>query len=81
MSLLIKNAKTYIGKDLQLVVCNLAIDEKGILKIIQNDEEQLTDEQNKYSQVIDAENLLVMPVVSLLRFPTKTKAPAFFNYN
>lgn len=61
MSLLIKNAKTYIGKDLQLEVCNLAIDDEGILKIIRNNEEQLTDEQNDYTNIIDAENLLVMP--------------------
>lgn len=61
MSIWIKNAKAYIGKDLQLEVCNLAIDQEGILKIIRKDEEQSTDEQNKFSHVIDAENLLVMP--------------------
>lgn len=61
MSILIRNAKTYVGKDLQLEVCNLAIDKDGVLQILRNNEEQSTDDQKAYNHIIDAENLVVMP--------------------
>lgn len=61
MSILIKNAKAYTGKDLQLEACNISINHEGIIKIIKTTEEQSTDEQKQYNHVINAENLVVMP--------------------
>lgn len=61
MSILIKNAKAYTGKDLQLEACNISVNHEGIIKIIRTTEEQSTDEQNQYDHVINAENLLIMP--------------------